>query len=62
MDISVISAGVLVGNFLTVAFLWNLRALDVANPPTKNIVYIIAVTGVVFLIALASYQSLSAVP
>jgi hypothetical protein len=62
MDISTIVAGVLVGNFLTLGIVFNIRALDVPNPPLKNIIFALLLIGVALVAVLASAQSLSAVP
>jgi hypothetical protein len=56
MDVVVVTAGVLIGNFITVAFLWNVKKLDAPNPPVKNIVYVLIIAGLSFLIALSLYQ------
>jgi hypothetical protein len=58
MDISTIVAGVLVGNFLTLGIVFNIRALDVPNPPLKNIIFVLILMGAALVVALASAQSL----
>ena len=62
MDITTVVAGVLVANFLTIGIVFNLRALDVPNPPLKNIIFALILIGVSLVVALASAQSLSAMP
>jgi hypothetical protein len=62
MDISTVVAGVLVANFLTLGIIFNIRALDVPNPPLKNIIFALILMGAALVVALASAQSLSAIP
>jgi hypothetical protein len=62
MDISTIVAGVLVGNFLTLGIVFNIRALDVPNPPLKNIIFVLILMGVALVVGLAAAQSLPAMP
>jgi hypothetical protein len=62
MDISTIVAGVLVGNFLTLGIVFNIRALDVPNPPFKNIIFALMLIGAALAVGLSSAQSLSAMP
>lgn len=57
MDIVTVIAGVLLGNTLTAAFLWNARKLDAPNPPLKNILVALAILGFAALIFVAGAQS-----
>ena len=62
MDITTVVAGVLVANFLTIGIVFNLRALDVPNPPFKNIIFALLFMGAALVAGLASAQSMSAMP
>lgn len=56
MDLVTIMAGVLLGNLLTVGLLFNIKKLDVPDPPLRNMVWVVVICSVGFLIALAVAQ------
>jgi len=62
MDISVILLAVLLGNFITAAFVWNLRQIAAPVPPLSNLAALLFIFAVIAVIAYAAHQSLSAVP
>lgn len=54
MDLATITAGVLLGNLITFALVWNLRKLDAVRPPMFNLLALFFTLLVVFLIGLAA--------
>lgn len=60
MDIVTVVAGVILGNALTVAFLWNARKLDTPNPPARNILFVLVILGFAALVFVAGAQSVPA--
>ena len=48
-----VMAGVLLGNLLTVGLLFNIKKLDVPDPPLRNMVWVVVIGLVVCLIGVA---------
>ena len=57
MDIITVTAGVLIGNLITAALLWQLRAVSVPEPPVKNLIILLLIFGLMILIGLGLAQS-----
>lgn len=57
MDLVTVVAGVILGNSLTVAFLWNARKLDAPEPPVRNILIALAILGFAGLVFVAGAQN-----
>lgn len=53
MDLVTVMAGVLLGNLLTVGLLFNIKKLDVPDPPLRNMVWVVVIGLVVCLIGVA---------
>ena len=58
MNIVTVLAGVLIGNFITFMLIWQIRKLDVPNPPIKSLLAVIFIGVWIALIGFAFSQSL----
>jgi hypothetical protein len=57
MDLITVVAGVLLGNLITVALIWNIRQLGGPNPPIRNLLAVIFIGLVVATIGIVLGQS-----